>query len=83
MLSRDTHSCVAFGYNHVRELNLDSNPFITEALRLSNPTLVDRCLEGVQGAWVTGKTVSVFGLVTRIGTRGGNQDTRGRNQGDQ
>ena len=50
-MSRDTHSCVAFGYNHVRELNLDNNPFITEALRLSNPTLVDHYMKNFETFW--------------------------------
>ena len=31
-MSRDAHSCVAFGYNHVSELNLERNPFVTESL---------------------------------------------------
>jgi hypothetical protein len=50
-MSRDTDSCVAFGYNHVRELNLDRNPFITEALRLSNPTLVDHYMKNFETFW--------------------------------
>jgi hypothetical protein len=50
-MSRDTHSCVAFGDNHVRELHLDSNPFVTEALRLSNPTLVDHYMKNFETFW--------------------------------
>ena len=50
-MSRDTHSCAAFGYNHVRELNLGSNPFVTEALRLSNPTLVDHYMKHFKTFW--------------------------------
>ena len=50
-MSRDKHSCVVFRYNYVRELNLDSNPFVTEALRLSNPTLVDHYMKNFETFW--------------------------------
>ena len=40
-----------FRYNYVRELNLDSNPFVTEALRLSNPTLVDHYMKTFETFW--------------------------------
>ena len=50
-MSRDKHSCVSFGSNHVSELSLDSNPFVTEALRLSNPTLVDHYMKHFETFW--------------------------------
>jgi hypothetical protein len=51
-MSRDTHSCVAFGTGiHVTELNLDTNPYVGEAVRLSNPTLVDYHMKNFETFW--------------------------------
>jgi hypothetical protein len=64
-MSRDTHSCVAFGVgNHVRELNLDTNPYVAEAVRLSNPTLVDYHMKNFETFWTNANKL-VISLDTR------------------
>ena len=60
-MSRDTYSCVAFGDNHVRELNLDCNQLGTEALRFPNPTLVDHYMKFFETFWI-GANKLVFSL---------------------
>ena len=64
-MSRDTHSCVAFGTGiHVTELNLDTNPYVEEAVRLSNPTLVDYHMKNFETFWINANKL-VISLDTR------------------
>ena len=64
-MSRDTHSCVAFGVgNQVRELNLDTNPYVAGAVRLSNPTLVDYHMKNFETFWINANKL-VISLDTR------------------
>jgi hypothetical protein len=70
-MSRDTHSCVAFGPGiHVRELNLDTNLFVGEAVRLSNPTLVDYHMKNFETFWINANKL-VISLDTRREQSGG------------
>jgi hypothetical protein len=50
-MSRDTHSYLVFDTEPVRELNLGSNKFVVEALRLCNPTLVDEYIVAFETFW--------------------------------
>ena len=70
-MSRDTHSCVAFGVgNQVRKLNLDTNPYVEEAVKLSNPTLVDYHMKNFETFWTNANEL-VISLDTRRKQSGG------------